>query len=106
PHCLDEFPSGYSLAGCSPALPTSASPAGPHSAIGANRCARIIQPTANYVLTFCVTPGVNRRVDHRTGGPLASVRTGCGAGQSSPSLDQFERDDVFYVHTRKDRTIG
>jgi hypothetical protein len=26
PHRLDEFPAGYSLAGCSPAEPTSASP--------------------------------------------------------------------------------
>ena len=29
-HRLDEFAAGYSLAGCSPALPASASPAGPH----------------------------------------------------------------------------
>ena len=27
-HRLDEFPAGYSLTGCSPALPVSASPAG------------------------------------------------------------------------------
>jgi hypothetical protein len=29
-HRLDEFAAGYSLAGCSPALPASASPAGLH----------------------------------------------------------------------------
>src|SRR5437763_3391125 len=27
-HRLDEFPAGYSLAGCAPAVPTSASPTG------------------------------------------------------------------------------
>src|SRR5438132_11641559 len=30
PHHDDEFPTGYSSAGCSPAEPTSASPAGDH----------------------------------------------------------------------------
>ena len=30
PHRLDEFPVGYSLAGCSPAEPASASPTGCH----------------------------------------------------------------------------
>jgi len=30
-HHSDEFPAGYSLAGCSPALPASASPASDHS---------------------------------------------------------------------------
>ena len=32
PHRLDEFPAGYSLAGCSPAGPAAASPAGNHYA--------------------------------------------------------------------------
>jgi hypothetical protein len=32
PHLSDEFPAGYSLTGCSPALPASASPAGVDSA--------------------------------------------------------------------------
>src|SRR6266850_7141455 len=32
PHRLDESATGYSLAGCSPALPASASPAGFHAA--------------------------------------------------------------------------
>ena len=31
PHRLDESATGYSLAGCSPALPASASPAGLHA---------------------------------------------------------------------------
>jgi hypothetical protein len=33
-HRLDEFPAGYSLTGCSPALPASASPAGDDYAAG------------------------------------------------------------------------
>src|SRR5437867_5399382 len=33
-HRLDEFPAGYSLTGCSPALPASASPAGVDYASG------------------------------------------------------------------------
>ena len=105
PHCLDEFPSGYSLAGCSLALPTSASPAGPHSAMPANRCARIIQPTANYVLTFCVTPGVNRRdrpPHWRTSGKRAH---GLRSGTEFSIPGSVRKDDVFYVHTRKDQKI-
>jgi len=33
-HRLDEFPAGYSLTGCSPALPASASPTGIDHASG------------------------------------------------------------------------
>ena len=33
-HLSDEFPAGYSLTGCSPALPASASPAGADDAVG------------------------------------------------------------------------
>ena len=33
PHRLDEFPVGYSSAGCSPTVPASASPTGHHSAL-------------------------------------------------------------------------
>src|SRR5439155_12843949 len=38
PHRLDEFPAGYSLAGCTPAEPASASPAGAHLAGKRLRC--------------------------------------------------------------------
>jgi hypothetical protein len=59
-HRLDEFPVGYSSASCTPAALASASPTGIHSATW-DRCRTIIfQPTANSVLTFCVTPGDNR----------------------------------------------
>src|SRR5271169_5896147 len=54
-HRLDEFPAGYSLAGCAPAEPASASPAGHHFAVKSSCRSRIIQRTANSVLTICVS---------------------------------------------------
>src|SRR6185312_719044 len=60
-HRLDEFPVGYSSPSCTPALLASASPTGIHSATQARRRQRSFQPTANCVLTFCATPGDNRK---------------------------------------------
>ena len=54
---LDEFPVGYSLAGCSPADPASASPTGEHSAVNSSRRSMIFHRTANSVLTVCLTSG-------------------------------------------------
>jgi hypothetical protein len=65
-HRLDEFPAGYSLTGCSPALPASALPAGIHSATRWTGRSRIFQRTAKSVLTHCLTLG-----DKRTPVPLA-----------------------------------
>src|SRR2546422_6712043 len=62
PHRLDEFPAGYSLAGCSPAEPASASPAGWHLAGRRLRSTIKFQRTANSVLTVCLSPGDNPRV--------------------------------------------
>ena len=56
-HRLDEFPTGYSLAGCSPAGPASASPAGHQYAVSSSCRSRIFHPTANRVLTVCLSPG-------------------------------------------------
>jgi hypothetical protein len=60
-HRQDEFPAGYSLAGCAPAVPASASPAGHHYAVQSFCRARIFHLTANCVLTVCVN-----RPDKRT----------------------------------------
>jgi hypothetical protein len=60
-HRLDEFPAGYSLAVCSPALPASASPAGNQYALQSFCRSRIFQRTANSVLTVCVSPGGKRK---------------------------------------------
>jgi hypothetical protein len=58
-HRTDEFRAGYSLAGCAPAGPASASPAGEHLAIPSLRCPNETQRTASSVLTVCLTPGDN-----------------------------------------------
>src|ERR1043166_7990351 len=61
-HRLDEFPAGYSSAGCSPASPASASPAGYEYALQSSCWSRIFHRTANSVLTVCLSPGGHRIV--------------------------------------------
>jgi hypothetical protein len=60
-HRLDEFPAGYSLAGCSPAEPASASPAGHQYAVKSFCRSSIFQRTVNSVLTVCVSRGGKRK---------------------------------------------
>ena len=60
-HRLDEFPAGYSLAGCSPALPASASPTGHQYAVMSSSRSRSFHRSANCVLTVCVSRGGKRR---------------------------------------------
>ena len=62
PHRLDEFPAGYSSAGCSPAEPASASPAVDHSALQSSCQSMAFHRTANSVLTVCLSPGARLRV--------------------------------------------
>jgi hypothetical protein len=57
---LDEFPVGYSLAGCSPAAPASALPTGGQCAVNSSCRSSNFQRTANSVLTGCLTPGGKR----------------------------------------------
>jgi hypothetical protein len=59
PHRNDEFPAGYSLAGCTPAEPASASPVGSHLAGKPVRGTIEFQRTAGSVLTVCLSPGDN-----------------------------------------------
>jgi hypothetical protein len=59
-HRLDEFPAGYSLAGCSPAEPASASPTAFEYAVRSSCRARQFHRTANCVLTVCVSRGDKR----------------------------------------------
>ena len=59
-HRLDEFPAGYSSAGCSPALPASASPTVYEYAVMSSCRSSTFHRTANCVLTVCVTPGGRR----------------------------------------------
>src|ERR1019366_3784009 len=58
-HRNDEFPAGYSLAGCTPAEPASASPAGPHLARKGFRGTMQFQRTVRSALTVCLPPGDN-----------------------------------------------
>ena len=59
PHRYDEFPAGYSSAGCAPAEPASASSAEAHLAgIGSGGTIEL-QRTVNRLLTPCLTQGDN-----------------------------------------------
>jgi len=60
-HRYDEFPAGYSLAGCAPAEPACASPAGGHSAGEILGSTIKTQRTANHLLTACHIQGDNPR---------------------------------------------
>jgi hypothetical protein len=60
-HRYDEFPAGYSLAGCAPAEPASASPAGAHGAAQTRGSTMEKQRTANTLLTVCLTERDNRK---------------------------------------------
>ena len=57
PHRLDEFPVGYSSAGCSLTEPASASPTGHHSALKSSCRSSTFHRTVSSVLTGCLTPG-------------------------------------------------
>jgi len=57
PHRLDEFPVGYSSAGCSPTEPASASPTDPHSALQSSCRSSTFNRTVNSVLTACLSSG-------------------------------------------------
>ena len=59
PHRYDEFPAGYSSAGCAPAKPASASPAEAHLAGIGPGSTIDLQRTANYLLIPCLTQGDN-----------------------------------------------
>jgi hypothetical protein len=64
-HRLDEFPAGYSLAGCSPAWPASASPTVYEYAVMSSCRSSSFHRTVNCVLTVCVTPGGKRTLTTR-----------------------------------------
>src|SRR5712692_9846852 len=59
PHRLDEFPAGYSSAGCSPAEPASASPAAGHCALHSVYPSWIYHRTANTVLSYRLSLGAH-----------------------------------------------
>ena len=56
-HRLNEFPVSYSLTGCAPALPVSASPTALEYAVQSSCRPTVFQRTSNSVLTICVSRG-------------------------------------------------
>jgi hypothetical protein len=58
-HRLDEFPAGYSLAGCAPAEPAAASPTDHYFARSSFRRTMSFHRTASCRLTGCLSPGVH-----------------------------------------------
>jgi hypothetical protein len=95
PHRTDEFPAGYSSAGCTPAEPASASPAGSHLAGHRLRCTIEFQRTAGRVLTVCLSSG-----DHPTVGRHSPP------GGPSPEVEQLERELRTVRNDRDPRTTG
>src|SRR5271168_771521 len=68
-HRLDEFADGYSLTGCSPALPVSASPASHHSRVD----------SGNLSTVYSSLSGLSRTVKanyQHIGGPLLMIEVG------------------------------
>ena len=63
-HRLDEFPVSYSLTGCAPALPASASPTAFEYVVTSSCWSTVFQRTANSVLTICVSRGGKRKQIH------------------------------------------
>src|SRR6202007_509133 len=57
PHRYDEFPAGYSLVGCAPAEPASASPAEAHRQATGGGSTIEKHQTVGSVLTACLTQG-------------------------------------------------
>src|SRR6476469_1350455 len=64
-HRLDEFPAGYSLAGCATALPAAASPTASEYALKSSCRSIVFHRTAHSVLTVCLTPGGRPKVASR-----------------------------------------
>src|SRR5438128_710739 len=85
-HRSDEFPAGYSLTGCSPALPASASPAGVEYDFRAaqlrgslNRKETLKQPDSGSILIgpfFCPNNGVHLKCRRWFSG-VHSVNSNC-----------------------------
>jgi len=95
---LVEFPAGYSLAGCSPAEPASASPDGVQYAVELSCRSSTFHRTANSVLTVCVSPGGKRNIRRTSSGLAIRLgRTGGGvefdiyAGNGSFAKSQGSR---------------
>jgi len=91
-HHSDDSPVGYSLAGCSPALPASASPTGTYSPTNKCRC-----------------QAINRqRLDHRSRGPLGISFQRRPRALSTPPFCPTTggSSDLPYLQSRTSMGIG
>src|SRR5260370_32865443 len=79
-HRLDESAAGYSLAGCAPAEPTSASPGDYEYAVQSSCRSRSFHRTADSVLTVCVRLGGKLIPYQRTGAGRVASRVSGRAG--------------------------
>ena len=100
-HRLDEFPAGYSLTVCSPALPASASPTVSEYAVESSCRSTVFQRTANRVLTICVSRGGKRTGASFSITQLAEVcqqPLGGGGGGGRPTTPGAPNIDVIHTH--------
>src|SRR5277367_2932448 len=93
-HRLDEFADGYSLTGCSPALPVSASPASHHSRVD----------TGNLSTVYSSLSGLSRTVKanyQHIGGPLLMIEVGqSGVSNSDRNSPADQRPTGDRLHQR------
>ena len=100
-HRLDEFPAGYSSAGCSPAEPASASPAGHQYVLMSSCRSRDFHRTANCVLTVCVSQGGKGITSRTAAVELAQAVADClPARQGALPLPAQSTPRVRHVRAR------
>ena len=99
-HRLDESAAGYSLAGCAPAEPASASPGDYEYAVQSFCWSRSFHPTANSVLTVCVSPGGKRIEYLRT-----YVRQLRKKLEDDPAEPKYLLTDTCYGYRFRDVTV-
>ena len=100
-HRLDEFPAGYSLAGCAPAVPASASPARAYSEVQLFCRSRTFHRTATSVLTGCLTPG-----DKRNGGRLDFSFTFTDDNTTDVLINMKYSNGLIYLDSFKAVSVG
>jgi hypothetical protein len=114
-----EFPTGYSLAGCSPAEPASASPAAPGygrrpSRHNQHRCPHFVSPMGSISRsrnqhTACHSRAPSRQrseTKHFRRGPFFPPHEPVTAGKSLRSLQNFDAAEAWIPAFRRDSERG
>ncbi len=92
PHRYDEFPAGYSLAGCAPAEPASASPAEAHREAGRSGGTIEKQRTVGSVLTACLTQRDN---------PISHLETPHASLLFQAICERYEKQQAIVLTSNK-----